>query len=156
MHTYTCARSQVHTYLHIHTCSPTYMHTHKRRPIYMHTCALTSAHLQAHACAHSHAHSHTHARHARVPPLACRAHLCGPELQHQSPRLHLLRHAHLLQVQQVTLQPAAPVSPGDHVGWGQQLPEATFDLAHLVFIPCRNGAYRVEVTDPSKPRATQP
>lgn len=79
MHAYIYAHSQAHIYI----------------PARM--CALTSAHLREHM------HMHTHARHARVPLLARRTHLRGPELQHQSPRLHLLRHAHLLQVQQVTL-----------------------------------------------------
>lgn len=110
-----------------------------------------------HAYTHTHVHSHTltytTTRHTCVLPLMRRAHLRGPELQHQSPRLHLLRHTYLLQVQQVTLQPAAPVGPGDHAGWGQQLPEATFDLAHTVLVPCRDRAQRV-VTDPPKRRAT--
>ena len=87
---------------------------------------------------HSHAHPH---------PCAPSTHLCGPELQHQGPGLHVLRHPYLLQVQQVTPQPLAPVGPSSKSGWGQQLPQVTFDSAHAVLIPYRvraqgGGGYR--------------
>lgn len=86
-------------------------------------------------------HTRTHMHSLTSTPAG--THLCGPELQHQGAGLHLLRHAQLLQVQQVTLQPFAPVGPAGQPGWGQQLPQATFDLAHLVLIPCRDGAQRM-------------
>lgn len=109
--------------------------THKGIPISLHKLIHTQPHT--HTC---------------VLPLARHAHLCGPELQHQSPRLHLLRHTRLLQVQQVTLQPGAPVGPGGQPSWGQQPPQATFDFAHVVLVPCRDRAQGVGVTDPPPAR----
>lgn len=108
-------------------------------------CTLPRAPLPTHMHAHSRTQPHSH---TCTLPRACRAHLCGPELQDQSPCLHLLGHARLLQVQQVTLQPFAPVGPRDQPGWGQQFPQATFNPAHTVLIPCGDREQKVSVADP--------
>lgn len=122
--------SQCHTLPHVHP--HTHVHTPTQARAYgpSGTSLSVSVSTQPPVCAH-------------LTPAPAGTHLGGPELQHQSPRLHLLRHAHLLQVLQVTLQPLAPVGPGGQPGWGQQLPQATFDPAHPVLIPCRNGAQRM-------------
>ena len=126
------------TVAHTHTCTGT--HTGPRQ--HMHTdsqARCLSVPQYTRVSAHTHTSTHMHS----LTSAAAGTHLCGPELQHQGASLHLLRHAHLLQVQQVTLQPSAPVGPAGQPGWGQQLPQATFDLAHPVLIPCRDGAQRM-------------
>lgn len=112
-----------------HSCGHTLPNAHS------HARALVRTRGSACARQHAHAHAHTH------------AHLRGPELQHHGPGLHVLRHARLLQVQQVALQPAAPLGPCGQPGRGQQLPQATFDSARVVLIACGARAQRVGVRD---------
>ena len=127
---------------HTHTPSGPYTHVcrHTHRP--MHTDSQARGRSVPHST-HVWGHTHTRTHRHSLTSTPAGTHLCGPELQHQGAGLHLLRHAHLLQVQQVTLQPLAPVGPAGQPGWSQQLPQATFDLAHLVLIPCRDGAQRM-------------